>query len=264
VNVDEIVSIIEEVADPRFAASWDLSGLHVRGEKKDIKKIGVALDPTTDTILKAIDQGCEFILTHHPTTLKPALPNKDNNYTKVLRLLFKAGAWLYCAHTSLDVNVNGPVSWLADVFGLENKKPIEPISEHDPLSKGFGIIGILKNKISFSQFLKLLCSTLNKKSFLTIGEQPEFVEKIAYCPGSGMSLAHKAFSLGAQVFISGDIKYHLAQEIESLGYSIDVGHFILEELMMKNWAEMLNKKLQSYGVKVYFIEGKEPIKIKEV
>lgn len=264
VNVDEIIKTIEEVADPRYAASWDLSGLHVLGEKKEITKISVALDPTSYTIKKALELGSQFILTHHPTTLKPSLPNKDSEYTNILRLLFKSGAHLYCAHTSLDVNIDGPVSWLADVFELEDRIPIEPVSDQEIPLKGFGIIGDLKKEISFANFLDILSCNLNKKFFITIGNEPQQVKRIAYCPGSGMSLAQKAFSLGAQVFISGDIKYHLAQEIEPFGCSIDVGHFILEELMMKNWAQMLKERFKDDGVEVYFIEGKEPINIKEV
>jgi putative NIF3 family GTP cyclohydrolase 1 type 2 len=75
-----------------------------------------------------------------------------------------------------------------------------------------------------------------------------------------MSLASKAFALGADIFISGDLKFHQAQEIESLGLTLDVGHFALEEVMVAVWADELTTALAG-EVRVLFIPGRDPFQI---
>jgi putative NIF3 family GTP cyclohydrolase 1 type 2 len=97
-----------------------------------------------------------------------------------------------------------------------------------------------------------------------VGNVPEKIKKVAYCTGSGMSLAEKAFYMKADVFISGDIKYHIAQSIKSYGLTIDVGHFILEEIMMQKWTEKIIQDLDKLNMEVKFFKGKDPIYIKEV
>ena len=264
-DVDNLIAKIESVANPAYASEWDISGLHVIGERKEIKKLALSLDPTYEIVLKADKWGADFILTHHPLVLSPRLPNRDDEYTKVLRQLLKRGIWLYCAHTSLDVNLKGPAGWLVRYLELKDIKPIEPIkgtSDEDLL--GFGLIGDLEQEIPFSHFMEKINSVLQRKNIIVIGKEPHRVKRIGYCTGSGMSLGKKGFLLGADVYISGDIKYHLAQEIEKLGYTIDVGHFILEEIMMKTWAEDLKKDLIAHDIEIKFFPGREPIFIKEV
>ncbi len=163
-NVDDLIYYIESIANPAHASDWDLSGLHVLGEQKEIKKLAVALDPTLDTIIQAENWGADFILTHHPLVLSPKLPNKDDEFTRVIRLLLKNGIWLYCAHTSLDVNLKGPSGWLGRYLELRDIRPIEPLKgckENELL--GFGIIGDLEDEVPFSIFMDKLNSILQRK-----------------------------------------------------------------------------------------------------
>ncbi len=65
----------------------------------------------------------------------------------------------------------------------------------------------------------------------------------------------KAFGLGADVFITGDVKYHPAQE--SVGAVLDVGHFSLEEEMMRRFSVLLGEDLGK-EVDVKFFSGRNP------
>ena len=56
------------------------------------------------------------------------------------------------------------------------------------------------------------------------------------------------------MFICGDVKHHPAQEAP--GLVLDVGHFILEEEMMRLFAKELSPALS--GVEVKFFEGRSP------
>lgn len=112
-HIAEIISTIEQMAPLQGAASWDASGLQVAAHRTDATRLAVCLDPSPASIAAALELGAQCILSHHPLALKPSLPNRIDHYHDVLRLLLGNDVPLYAAHTSLDVNSDGPVSWLA-------------------------------------------------------------------------------------------------------------------------------------------------------
>ncbi len=152
-----------------------------------------------------------------------------------------------------------PVTHLLHQFAPDTQVELTEIS---CLSSpcGYGLIGELSPAMSWSRFQNQLYSILGKKQCTGSGAAPGHIAKLAYCPGSGMSLASKAFALGADIFISGDLKFHQAQDIEHLGLTLDVGHFALEEAMMAVWAEELSTSLAE-DPQVVFIPGREPFQI---
>ncbi len=255
-KIDKVISIIESFAEPSYQASWDLSGVQVASKKEDIYKIALCLDPTPVNLTEALKWKADLVLCHHPITLSPKLPNVLDLYHEILSICLKEDLWLYAAHTSLDVQLKGPVSWLAQEFLLEDIRPIEPTDDNSDI--GFGVIGKVPKDLKFEDFILKLKSILKIDHWLESGNRPSVIRTIAYCPGSGMSLASKAFSKGADVFISGELKHHDAIELEKVGFIIDVGHFVLEEKMMEIWAEELKNSLKEVEVK--FFKQKQPIK----
>lgn len=330
-KVDELIAHLERTADPSFAAEWDSCGLQVRGTVHDVQTMAVALDPSPEAVSKAVECQADFLLTHHPLSLTPELPCKDDAYTQVLRSLFQHDIWLYAAHTSLDVCTCGPPAWLADQLSLRNVEALLPLEAQtedcfrllldrplprslladcaaDPgvlapqdasdsrtdilvrpgsleaitsqigdravilaiektatlqaacSQRGFGIQGDLERPMDWARLSAKLGSLFGMTSWTLVGRKPEQITRLAYCPGSGMSLAGRAFARGAQVFLSGDLKYHQAQEIEPLGLTLDVGHFILEERMMERWAADLADELASRNIRVEFFSGHNPLR----
>ena len=252
-QVSLLKSLIEKIADPSLSAEWDRGGTQIAGTKNEIAKLAVTLDPSVPSVQEALAWKADFILTHHPLSLTPGLPDRDNTYTNVLRLVLSSGAWLYAAHTSLDVQTGGPVSWLAEAMHLEAILPVEAVDR----DCGYGVIGNLDPPLTWAEFQKKLYSILQTDHLLTVGGFPDIVTRVAYCPGSGMSLAAKAFQAGAEVFISGDLKYHQAQEIEGLGLTVDAGHFALEEPMMAACCRELQAPLGD-EIQARFFPGRNP------
>jgi putative NIF3 family GTP cyclohydrolase 1 type 2 len=87
------------------------------------------------------------------------------------------------------------------------------------------------------------------------GPKPATVRRVAYTTGSGASLIPAAFAAGADVFICGDVKHHAA--METPGLVLDVGHFILEEEMMRLFAQELQADL-GRKAEVRFFAGRSP------
>lgn len=122
---------------------------------------------------------------------------------------------------------------------------------------GFGCIGTLPTPLAWDEFSNRLAA-LGLPLARAVGQIPESVSRVAYCPGSGADLGPVAFSKGADVYLTGDLKYHQAQAVQNLGLTIDVGHFCLEETMMRTWSESLERELSPEGVRVVFLPGRNP------
>ena len=123
----EIIEYIEQEARLVLQSSWDNSGVQVASKNSAITQIAVMLDPTPALVGAALEAGANFILSHHPLSMSPKYPNKVDNYFEALRLLIRADAWLYSAHTSLDVNPWGTSRWLAEALELKNGRIMWPL-----------------------------------------------------------------------------------------------------------------------------------------
>lgn len=136
-------------------------------------------------------------------------------------------------------------------------RPMHEIPLKSPAREyGFGCIGHLPETKPWAEFKSTLAELL-PAGWRTVGSPPAQVSTIAYCPGSGADLARTAFAQGAQIYLTGDLKYHQAQAIRDQGLTLDVGHFFLEEGMMRAWSEELSARLAG-DVQVVFLPGRDP------
>lgn len=255
-KLSEIIEYIEKTAPLANAAPWDNSGLQVASVRGEVTHVALMLDPTPESVARALKTGANMIVSHHPLAITPSLPCRLDDFHAVLRLLFTHDVALYSAHTSLDASLHGPAAWLADAFGLSNRRALEHIADH-PAGEphyGFGIVGDLAAPLSYGAFTDKLAANLGKAAWRACGPKPEAVMRMAYCPGSGESMLHAAASLGADVYITGDMKYHAA--LETPIRALDVGHFILEEIMMRSLAEQLREACGA--ITVSFVEAADP------
>ncbi len=264
----ELINTIENYAPLSNQAVWDYSGIQIDSFKDKFSHLAVMLDPTWENIEKAIEQGADAILSHHPLTMGEYRLNICSALFKSIHLLLSKNVFLYAAHTSLDATFNGFAFWLAEDLKLQELLPLDE-------EENFGAIGLLENSRDISDVLECLEKSMpfiSRKDFRLVGKNTQRkIKKIAFCFGSGSSLYEKAKEKGADLFITGDVKYHLALDIVGeynplSEYSqhnqefenpllLDVGHFSLEEEMMKRFANHLKNYIP---VKVSFIEGTNP------
>lgn len=270
-----LIQTIESIAPLSFAESWDKSGMQVSSFGEDISHLFVCLDPTPAVLEEALGNlpasATPFVLSHHPLSLNPSLPAQEDVYTRSLRLLFTHNAALYAAHTSLDVR--GPAFWLAHELGIQKGEPLEDVPVPAGLKPdvafappfatgvhGFGFVGDMPVPLSFAAFCEIL-SQFFPVPDRRIGHIPEQVRRVAFCGGSGSSFARAALAKGADVFLTGDVKYHDALDllcsVENSTFALlDVGHFALEEEMMRRLSLVLTSALP--GISVRFIKGINP------
>jgi len=326
-KIKDILSTLNALAPVANQSGWDNCGVQVSGLRSDVAKIAVALEPTPATIGRCLEWGARMIVTHHPLYMKPKAPVGDSMYTRTLRQLMGADAWLYAAHTSLDTAPGGPALWLGKELRLENGRYLEVEKGYAPLEVsfyneapitreaadiwanhngvhsvgqnrtgevrivcdepawsrvadaiefslgkrplfyvrtltaprtevGFGEVGTLPKPMAWAEFVAVLEPLIDRDAWMVAGPQPETVTTVAYCGGSGASLIDTAARAGADVLITGDMKYHPA--VETPICVIDVGHFSLEEEMMRRFALDLGAELG--GVDVQFFKGEDPFR----
>jgi dinuclear metal center YbgI/SA1388 family protein len=125
-----------------------------------------------------------------------------------------------------------------DIYPLLNKG--EP--------SGLGRIGRLAGDCTLETFAAMVRDNLKIQGIRYVGEAGRKVRKVALCGGSGASLLREAIFRGADVLVTGDVKYHEAREAEAAGLAlIDAGHFGTELPMVAGLAAQLNKEFGKRG-----------------
>lgn len=127
---------------------------------------------------------------------------------------------------------------------------------------GLGRIGMLPADTTLAEFAASAKQRLGLQGVRVVGAAGRTVRKVALCGGSGATLLRDAWRQGADVLVTGDIKYHEAREAETLGVALlDAGHFATERPMIGGVTEFLRKELvkKGFAAEVVGFEGeREP------
>lgn len=132
------------------------------------------------------------------------------------------------------------------VKGMMKAHPYEEVAydlialENPGNSLGLGRIGKLPTPMLLSQFISRVKNALGIQYVSVAGSQDKMIKKVAVCGGSGASFVHKAAFSGADVLLTGDVKYHEAQDALAAGIAVvDAGHFATEQPVVPYVAEYL-------------------------
>ena len=108
-----------------------------------------------------------------------------------------------------------------DVYKLENKGE----------SVGLGRYVSLNDKISLQDLCEEIKLKLNMDHIRVVGELDTKIKKVAVVTGAGSDMVSLAKSKNCDVIITGDVKYHEAQDALDMGMCIiDCGHFDTEDI----------------------------------
>jgi len=118
---------------------------------------------------------------------------------------------------------------------------------------GLGRIGRLEKPLSLKNFAGGVKDALDCDAVRVVGAEDAVVSKVAVCGGSGADLIRTAHRQGADVIVTGDVKYHEARSAEAMGIAIvDAGHFATEHLMVAALTELLNQSVKTRGWDLFF------------
>ncbi|MGJ8661274.1 MAG: Nif3-like dinuclear metal center hexameric protein [Bacteroidota bacterium] len=187
------------------------------------------------------------------------LPNEDANPTKgVHHILSHEKEWkvevilpIHRQHQVVDALKKAhPYEEVAyEVFSIANVNQDE----------GAGRIGELENEIDEKEFLTILKQTFKCDIIRHTSLRNKSIKKVALCGGSGSFLLKEAKRQGADIFITGDFKYHEFFDAEGEIIIADIGHFESEQFTTNLLGELLTKKMPKFAVHLTVINT-NPIK----
>jgi len=140
------------------------------------------------------------------------------------------------------------------IQSLLNAHPYEEVAydiyplDNEFNQAGIGMIGELHSPADELEFLQKIKETFHcsvVKHTQLLGKP---IRKVAVCGGSGSSYLSNAIAQKADIFISGDFKYHQFFDAEQQLIIADIGHFESEQFTKEVFYELLTKKFPKFAV----------------
>ncbi|MCB0805351.1 MAG: Nif3-like dinuclear metal center hexameric protein [Bacteroidales bacterium] len=113
---------------------------------------------------------------------------------------------------------------------------------------GAGMIGFLKEPEPAESFLNKVKDITKTGCIRYSGDINRMVTKVAVCGGAGSFLIGKAKQAEADIFLTGDIKYHDFFESEEKMVIADIGHYESEQFTKELIHSVLIQKFPTFAV----------------
>lgn len=255
-KIRELIKKIEEKAPLSLAYPWDNSGFLVGDIERDVKKVFLTLDVNISTVKEAVECGAEFIISHHPILFK-GIKTIDYNNTEgyIIKELIKNDIALYAAHTNMDTANGGINDILALKLGLSDIKIIE--QHTDDKSCGLGRIGNIEEK-SLKEFAEFVKKQLDTPFVRVCGDFNKRIKRVGVGSGACDDIIDDALKMGADVFVTADMKYHISiNSVEEGICVIDAGHFPTEIFVM----EIFEDLIKNMDVEIYKSKNRDIFQI---
>ncbi len=243
-QIHEITKAIEQYAPCGWASSYDNVGLMLGDSSREVNEVLLTLDVDLEVAMEAKALGAELIISHHPLIFNPVKRiTAESPEGKCLLFLAENKIAVYSAHTNLDSAPGGLNDLAAQFLGLRDTKPLE--TEEGP---GIGRIGDLQVAVPLEVLAAEVKRIYRLPAIRFIGKAQKTVKRVALCTGSGGDLAALASEKGADVYITGDIKYNVARDAAAAGLSvIELGHYESEYIVV----DLLEKIITDYaGIRI--------------
>ncbi|AQU79152.1 Nif3-like dinuclear metal center hexameric protein [Planococcus faecalis] len=119
-----------------------------------------------------------------------------------------------------------------DVFVLENKRVV----------MGLGRVGTLVAPMTLVEFANWTKQQLDVSSLRIVGDPDAVIKKVAVLGGDGNKYFQQAKRAGADVYVTGDMYFHTAQDAQAIGLNIvDPGHHV-EKVMIQGVVDHMSKQ----------------------
>lgn len=246
VTCQHVMAALEAIAPRRLAEEWDNPGLLVGSPRQEVHRVLTALDATDAVIEEAIDLGADMIVAHHPVMFQAIKKVRtDLPLGHRLQVLLQHGIAVAAAHTNLDIAEGGVNDVLAARIGLVHVRDFVPAGAE---GASLGRVGELPEPMILDAFARQVRDGLPAEFVRVVESGDHTVKRVALCSGAGADFIGKAAMIGADAYVTGDVRYHDAQKAQELGiHVIDAGHFGTEFPIAAVLAERLTTELQKAG-----------------
>ena len=233
---EKLVDLIESISPSETADDWDNCGYQINSKRRDVLRILTALEITGSVIDEAETKGCDFIVTHHPLIFGIISKIDCNSITgNYIERLLKADISVYSCHTSFDKAPLGNNHDLGARLGFAEMR----VEEN---GDGFLMSAELPEAYDVPAMKRKTAEALEMSENMVrvAGNKERMIQKVCWCTGSGGSFLKEAINAGADLYITGDLKYHDAVYAAESGIVVfDAGHYGSEKIFARNMKALL-------------------------
>ncbi len=236
-KLEAIYKRLDELSPFETQATWDNSGLILGSYDQEISAVVLSID-IDEELLESVAEGT-LIITHHPLIFDGIKSMDFATYpSKLLAIMIEKKIANIAMHTNFDLtHLNTYVA--EKVLG-------KTVLNRDEYLLYFDVQSTLE---AFSAEVAEAFGLTHIKSVIAHDRE---IKRVALCTGSGASMIRE---IDADLFLTGDIKYHDAMEAKMLGLNlIDIGHFESERF----FGEILAEDLKNLGLTVIISSSKNP------
>lgn len=240
-TVQAVLDVLQQKAPFETAEEWDNAGLLIGDAAKEIGAVVVALDVTNEVIDRAVAEGAELIVTHHPVIFEPLKRLPANS---VAYRLAQAGIAVISAHTNADKAVGGVNDCLCELLGC---------TAWETAPDGMSRIGTLPVTMTADAFAAYVAGCLHTAVRASVGD--DLVNTVAVCGGGG---ADRVLSLlaKADAAVTGEVKHHEWLSVPPAKTLVDGGHYATEAAVTDRFAGWLSEAFPA--VRIVLHRGEAP------
>ena len=257
-----------------YAAHTNLDNIHTGVNAKIAEKLGLInttiLDPKTGTLSKLSTYAPLHIADKVRDALFAAGAGQVGNYHEASFSTTGIGTFRPGEGTNPAIGKAGGEREIVSEVKIEVlvEKHLErivlqaPLANHIyeevayelvPLSNihkhvGAGMVGILPKPMPESDFLLYLKKQMKTDCTRHTALRGRDIERVAVCGGAGSFLLPHAISAGADIFITGDYKYHQFFDAEGKIIIADIGHYESEQFTSEIFEAILKKKFPTFAI----------------
>ncbi len=237
----DIYGFIDALAPFETCEGWDNSGLLAGTMDRAVRGVYCALDMSMRVLEDALEKGANLIVTHHPILFGGRKNlREDDAEGQMLCRMVRENVSLISAHTNFDKADGGVNDVLASRLGLRNVSRIETDEE------GFVRIGET-DPVMLSVFTEKVRRVLGD-AVRTYGDGGKLLRRVAVCGGAGGEFAKMCCESGADVYVTGEMRYHDSLDLAQCGFAtMQVGHDASEKIAVEELKKLIETKVRDAG-----------------
>ncbi len=252
-KIEEFVERATQLLPLGVALENDRIGIQIKTKKSNINKILLTYEITPEVVDEARMLQVDLLVSFHPLLYYP-IDNIsiDDRVGFLISELIKADISLVVFHTNFDA-IRGGTSWLfAEKLGLKN---IDILVKNEKFPEfGFGVVGEFDNYLDINTFLDKVQGVTSSPLRWCLGKDVK-IKNVSLVAGSGISFVESALEIGADAFITADIKYHTFHKYSGKIMLVDPGHWEMEYLVPLGFKNLFERifinQVELYVSKVY-------------
>jgi dinuclear metal center YbgI/SA1388 family protein len=227
----DVVVLLDLRYPPGAAADWDAVGTVCGDPAQPVRKVLFAIDATSAVVDEALTWGADLLVTHHPLLLRGVHSVAATTFKgDIVHRLIRGGCALHAAHTNADAPAGGVPEALGLAVGLVDLVPLVPAVAQTPGENpgeavGAGRVGRLPEAMTLRAFAEHVVEVLpvTAQGVRVAGDLDVLVETVAVVGGSGDSFFDAVRAIGADVYLTGDLRHHPALELrERAGFEAEL------------------------------------------